>query len=371
MGYFDSIYKGLGLGGASVPATTSSTGFLEPGLALSPLPGYGGDDEAYQGRSDRSFNTGQGRRYGAGSYNPITGSGGILRYDGDLGDADFEEALKWTSIAEGAGPGSTGAGYIPMDEVIDAGTEVVKDVPVIGEALGLESSAEEAAAEQQAALDEARTYEERMYDEAQGYLSPYSEAGGGHLQALSEGIRGGEFSVGKFDYQGRPVERSIESYMGNLEDNPAYQFRLNQGQKAIDRASAAGGRFGGGQTAKELMRFGQGLASQEYGNAFDRASRERQANLGAEQSRYNRAVGGYGLEQERLQNLMNQRTGMVNMGQQASGALANAALGQGSNLADIAIQQGNVAASSTMAGGNQLGQLLGLGGSAAKIYGAL
>lgn len=57
---------------------------------------------------------------------------------------------------------------------------------------------------------------------------------------------------------------------GNLEMDPGYQFRLKEGQKAIDAAANAGGRYNSGRTLKELTRYGQDYASNEYGNAFNR-----------------------------------------------------------------------------------------------------
>lgn len=119
-------------------------------------------------------------------------------------------------------------------------------------------------------------------------------------QAVSDiGYQGQQ--PGQFQYGGSPESRSIQSFMGDITQDPGYQFRLEEGQKAIDRASAASGRFGGGRTAKELMRFGQGLASQEYGAAYGRAGQERDAQMQAEQQQYGRGLTGYGLEAAREQ----------------------------------------------------------------------
>lgn len=69
----------------------------------------------------------------------------------------------------------------------------------------------------------------------------------------------------------------------NLTDDPGYQFRLKEGLGAIERSAAARGTLGTGGTLKDLMDYGQGLASQEYGNAFNRAMGGWQGNLGAGQ----------------------------------------------------------------------------------------
>lgn len=47
---------------------------------------------------------------------------------------------------------------------------------------------------------------------------------------------------------------------------PGYQFRLNEGVKALDRSAAARGTMRSGQQMKAVQRFGEGLASDEWNN---------------------------------------------------------------------------------------------------------
>ena len=56
-----------------------------------------------------------------------------------------------------------------------------------------------------------------------------------------------------------------------LSDDTGYQFRLSEGEKAIRRRQNAGSGARTGATYKALMEHGQGLASQEYDNAYNRA----------------------------------------------------------------------------------------------------
>lgn len=51
--------------------------------------------------------------------------------------------------------------------------------------------------------------------------------------------------------------------------DPGYQFRLNEGNKALDRMMSAG-RVTGGRAIKEAMRYGQDFASNEFGNSVGR-----------------------------------------------------------------------------------------------------
>lgn len=52
--------------------------------------------------------------------------------------------------------------------------------------------------------------------------------------------------------------------------DPSYQWRLQQGQKALEASAAAKGLGGSGQNLKDLTDYSQGAASQEYQAAYDR-----------------------------------------------------------------------------------------------------
>lgn len=58
--------------------------------------------------------------------------------------------------------------------------------------------------------------------------------------------------------------------MADFQADPGYSFRQGEGMKALDRAAAAGGRFNSGRSMKDILRFSQGLASDEYGKAEGR-----------------------------------------------------------------------------------------------------
>lgn len=91
-----------------------------------------------------------------------------------------------------------------------------------------------------------------------GDLTPYAQAGRTSLSALLAGLAPGG-GLG-FDPAGVDVTQ-----------DPGYRFRLQQGTDAIQRSAAARGTALSGQTLKALQDYAQGLASQEYGNAYDRA----------------------------------------------------------------------------------------------------
>lgn len=57
--------------------------------------------------------------------------------------------------------------------------------------------------------------------------------------------------------------------------DPSYQWRLQQGQQALDRSASARGGIFSGRAAKDLTNYAQGAASQEYGNAYNRFQTDR------------------------------------------------------------------------------------------------
>ena len=58
------------------------------------------------------------------------------------------------------------------------------------------------------------------------------------------------------------------------QNDPGYQFRLNQGLKAIQAGAAAKGNLFSGGTLKSLNDYAQNQASNEYGNVYNRAFNE-------------------------------------------------------------------------------------------------
>lgn len=126
----------------------------------------------------------------------------------------------------------------------------------------------------------------------------------------------------------------------NIADSPAYKFRFGQGQQAIERRAGANGTLLTGGTLKDLTEFGQGLASTEYGNEWQRQFGL--AGLNADISAGNAGrnlsgllgLTGYG---------MNAANGMANAYQGYGQAGANGTYGQAS-----AINQGATGVANTL-----------------------
>ena len=137
--------------------------------------------------------------------------------------------------------------------------------------------------------------------------------------------------------------------MSDFEADPGYAFRQSEGMKALERSAAARGQLLSGGTMKGIQRFGQDLASQEYGNAFNRFQIERAARLNPLQS-------------------------MMGSGQSATNTLTGAAGNLGQGLAQSEMNAGAARASGYVGAANSLNQALGSATNAliqAPMYNAM
>lgn len=97
-------------------------------------------------------------------------------------------------------------------------------------------------------------------------LNPYAGTGAQATQQLAAGLA-----------PGGNLSQTFTAADMDAND-PGYQFRLQQGEQAIQRSLAAQGVSGGG-AAKALNDYAQGQASSEYSNAFNRFTTNQQLNV--------------------------------------------------------------------------------------------
>lgn len=112
----------------------------------------------------------------------------------------------------------------------------------------------EAADEQADAARRAGALTERQFERTRSDLAPYRTTGDLASGRISRvlGLGGAAPDLGEF-------------YA-----DPGYQFRLAEGNRALDRSGAARGTLLSGAQIKAAQRYNQGLASQEFGNFFNR-----------------------------------------------------------------------------------------------------
>lgn len=122
--------------------------------------------------------------------------------------------------------------------------------------------ASKASKQQEAAAREAAAYQKEVYGEAKQNFEPYLNIGKNATYSLASlygynGANGANANGGKPDYSG-------------FYDSPDYNFARDQGQRATQNVLSAQGNLLSGGGLAALNSFGQGLASQQYGNYFNR-----------------------------------------------------------------------------------------------------
>jgi hypothetical protein len=184
--------------------------------------------------------------------------------------------------------------------------------------------------------------QERMFNRQVALQEPFRETGLAAQNRLADllGISGRTSEPG-YGYGMQPFT------MAQYQADPGYGFRLKRGLDAMERTAAARGGLLSGNQLRGAMEFGQDLASQEYGNAFNRFQTERSNILNPLQS-----LGGVG---QTSTNALTSAAG--NLGAGMAGAYGNL----GSALSANAMNTGNIRASGYMNQANALTGALGQG----------
>jgi len=191
------------------------------------------------------------------------------------------------------------------------------ETAILGSAVLGAYGANRAAKTQANAAQQGLDAQQRMYEQTRADQEPYRQAG---MTALNQLI---------------PLATNYQKFgMDQFQQDPGYQFRLNEGLKALDRQAAARGGLVSGNAMKAASRYGQDYASNEYTNAFNRSLAERNAQLNPLQS-------------------------LAGVGQSATNYVGNAAqnMGQAQNQTIQGI--GNARASGYVGGANALTSALG------------
>lgn len=120
----------------------------------------------------------------------------------------------------------------------------------------------------------------------------------------------------------------------DFREDPGYQFRMTEGAKGIERSAAARGMQLSGANLKDLNRFHQGLAAQEYQSAFSRDAAEK----------------------ARIYNML---SGVSSSGQSAAAGQAGFAQNLASMGGEALAGAGNAAAAGIVGAGNAMQNALG------------
>jgi len=203
-----------------------------------------------------------------------------------------------------------GAGISSIGSLIGAGKQAsaIKSAAQT-EAQAAEYAANLAAQGQQNALD----FTKGVYQNAQSYAAPYQSAGTTALPYLLQAAApGGAFNS-------TPTAAEVMAL------DPGYQFNLEQGQQALERAEAAAGGLVSGGALKAAAQYATNYTTNAYQNAYNQFLNTRQAN-------YANLMGLAGLGE-------NANALLTNAGTSAAYSNTNAAL-QGANLQGNYLTQG-------------------------------
>lgn len=192
----------------------------------------------------------------------------------------------------------------------------------------LSSNAAKDAAQMQAdAARDAMGIQKQMFDQQRSDNAQFRNAGYNALSQMQDGEFQKDFTNADF-----------------VKD-PGYDFRMQEGQKALERSAAARGGLMGGGFGRALSRYGQDYASNEYGNAYNRFNNDK--NL-----RFNRL------------------SAIANMGQNSVNMVGNAGQNFANQTGNIMASNANAQGAAGIAQANAWGGALsGIGNSAAMYAG--
>lgn len=170
-----------------------------------------------------------------------------------------------------------------------------------------------AADTQASAANNANNTQLQMYNQTRADQQPWRDAGAGALSQLNQ--------------QMPDLTRNFSA--SDFQADPGYAFRMQQGQRAIERSAAARGGLDSGATLKALNDYGQGMGSQEYGNAYNRFTNDQT-------------------------NRFNKLSSLAGIGQTANGQIANAGMNTANNISQNTVGAANASAASQIGSANAM-----------------
>jgi len=186
-------------------------------------------------------------------------------------------------------------------------------VAAVGTAVSADSARKATNAQKDAAA-QAATTEMDQYNLNRADAAPWRAAGEQALGQLTAGTQpDGEYMR---DFS-----------LADFTKDPGYDFRMQEGQRAVDASAAARGGALSGAAVKGSERYGQNFASGEYQNAYNRFNADRT-------QRFNRLSSIAGIGQTATRDVANQGT-------QVATNIANGQIGVGNAQAASGIAQGN------------------------------
>ena len=154
--------------------------------------------------------------------------------------------------------------------------------PDPSKAAKIQADATRQAAEIQAqAQREALEPQQSMFEQQQAYLAQQDEYNRGLIaqnqQNYQPYINAGIQGLNSLNSAINDPNSWLNHTFGqeDMKNDEGYQFRLKQGQNSLNQSLAAGAGLLSGAALKATMQYNQGMASDEYNNAYQRFTNDR------------------------------------------------------------------------------------------------
>lgn len=249
-----------------------------------------------------------------------------------------------------------------------AAAAAIGAVGAIGGGIIASNGAKSAANKSAEAADKASAVQQQIYNQNAATLKPYINAGmpatnainallgiggGSPAPAAGQAVRATQATVNpNANTYGEPIlsrpstwltamnrtatttqptaQEQYQTAFDNYKNSTGYQFRLNQGLNAVNSGYAGAGTLKSGAAMKAINDYGQGMASQEFGNYLNALGNQQALGFSAAS-----AQAGVG---------QNYANNIGNIAMQNGANQANAALASSQNWANALGSVGSIAA---------------------------
>lgn len=183
------------------------------------------------------------------------------------------------------------------------------------------NAADQAAQLQKQSADEALAFQKQEFATQQKNEAPFLATGtqaAGQLKNLTSTPGSGLLTPWTQTFQAPTLQ--------DAQNEPGYQFALQQGTHALESSAAAKGNLFSGTQGAALQNYGQQLGEQDYGNVYNRALQQYQQN--------------YNIFNQNQSNEFNRLSALAGGGQTAAGQLGQEGQAAASNEGNISLTSG-------------------------------
>ena len=232
-------------------------------------------------------------------------------------------------------------------------------VATVGGAAITSSASKSAANTQAQAADSAAQTQWNEFNTVEQNEQPYMNLGTSSIPTLLQamGYNVSQGSNGQYTLSVNPNSPLQQTFtaptLAQAQQTPGYQFTLQQGEQAINNSAAAKGGLLSGATLKDLLSYGQGLASTTY------------------QQDYNNALQTFNTNYNAASNNANRVSGLVTLGQNAATTVGNQGLQTAANAGQLTTSGANASAAGTVGSANSLASALSSLGNSTSQYALL